>query len=98
MKTPDTIDPLELNELIDTIRAIKSKKKLKDFLYGILTPKEMSEICRRLQIVLMLRSGFPHHKIAKTLFVGISTVSRGARELHNGRFTYLHSDSWPRVF
>ena len=32
MKTPDTIDPLELNELIDTIRAIKSKKKLKDFL------------------------------------------------------------------
>jgi len=59
---------------------------MRDFLYGILTPKELMEIPNRLQIVKMLKKGISHHDIAGKLHVGVATVTRGSREIREGRF------------
>lgn len=75
-----------LNELIELLLNIKNKADMKDFLLGILTPKELEEIPTRLQIVKKLKAGIPQQKIAEDLKVGIATVTRGSRELKMGRF------------
>lgn len=76
----------QLNELIDLLLSIKTREEMEDFLFGILTPKELEEIPTRLSIVKMLKKGFPQHKIAEELRVGIATVTRGSREIQKGRF------------
>ena len=76
----------QLDELIDLLLEINSKKEMEDFLLGILTPKELQEIPMRLRIVKMLKAGIRQHLVAEKLGVGIATVSRGSRELQKGRF------------
>lgn len=75
-----------LEELIDLLLNIKTKKEMEDFLLGILTPKELDEIPMRLRIVKMLKEGIPQHKIADELGIGVATVTRGSKELQKGRF------------
>lgn len=75
-----------LNELIKMILNIRRKEELYDFLRGILTPKELVEIPNRLQIIKMLKKGISHHDIAEKLQVGVATVTRGSREIQEGRF------------
>lgn len=76
----------QLNELIELLLSIKNKQEMENFLLGIFTPKELAEIPTRLRIVKMLKKGFPQHKIAENLGVGIATVTRGSKEIQLGRF------------
>ncbi len=75
-----------LEELIEALLDMQTKKKMYDFLKGILTPKELLEIPNRLQIVKMLKRGISHHEIAVKLHVGVATVARGSREIQKGSF------------
>lgn len=75
-----------LNQLADTFLTLKSQKEVTEFLEGILTPQELIEIPRRLEIVRRLKQGVTQRKIANGLGVGIATVTRGSRELQKGRF------------
>ncbi len=75
-----------LKELIEQLIKIKSEEEMEDFLLGILTPKELEEMPRRLKIVKMLKGGISQHEIAESLGVGVATVTRGSRELQKGRF------------
>lgn len=83
------IDNKQFDELMETILKLKNKKALENFLYGILTPKELVEIPHRLQIVKLLKRGVTHHEIAEKLKVGVATVTRGSNELQKGRFKYV---------
>lgn len=75
-----------MKDLIDILLKIKKEEEMRDFLEGILTPKELEEIPTRLQIVKMLKKGIPQQEIAEKLGVGIATVTRGSREIKKGRF------------
>ncbi|PIV37254.1 transcriptional regulator, partial [Candidatus Roizmanbacteria bacterium CG02_land_8_20_14_3_00_36_15] len=75
-----------LNELVDAFLQMRTKDQMIDFLFGILTPKELEELTTRLQIVKLLKKGLPHQEIARRLEVGVATVTRGSRELRMGRF------------
>lgn len=75
-----------IEELIKMLLEIRTKEEMYDFLQGILTPKELLELPNRLQIVKMLKSGISHHDIAEKLHVGVATVTRGSREIQEGRF------------
>lgn len=82
-------NPFYVNELIDIILNIRSKEEMRDFLHGILTPKELEQLSTRLQIVRLLKKGIPQQKISDSLKVGIATVTRGSRELKFGRFNNI---------
>lgn len=79
------MDQKFVKELAGAVVKIKNQKLAEDFLSNILTPAELDEISRRLQIVKMLKKGMPQRKIAKSLNVAVATVSRGARELKYGK-------------
>ena len=76
----------DFNDLINTFLAIKTRDEMINFLYGLFTKKELSEISTRLQIVKLLKKGNPQRIIAKKLKVGIATVTRGSKEIQNNRF------------
>ncbi len=78
-----------LYDLIETILKLEDGRQALDFLKGILTPKELSEVVMRLQVVSRLKKGDSQRKIAQELGIGIATVSRGSREIQQGRFEYI---------
>lgn len=79
----------QLTTLSHIIFSIPSKKELSDFLEGLLSPKEILELSKRIEIIRLLKQGVSHRQIADTLGVGVATVSRGAKELHRGKFDYV---------
>ena len=82
------------DSLVETILSLSTKKDVKDFLDGILTPKERDEIPVRLQIVKLLKKGIPQHEIASTLGVGVATVTRGSKEIAKGNFSHVTPSGW----
>ena len=67
----------------------RGKVELESFLRGILTPTELDQVVKRLQIVKSLKKGKSQRSIAESLDVGIATVTRGSRELSRGRFGHV---------
>ena len=66
-----------------------SSEQVIDFIEGILTPHEITQIVMRIKIVQMLKKDIPQHKIAFVLGIGVATVSRGAKMLKNGKLKYV---------
>jgi TrpR family trp operon transcriptional repressor len=83
------IDMSTFHSVIEIISSIKDKELLEDFLVGITTPKERTEIGQRLMVVQRLLKNEPHHRIAEDLGVGVATVTRGSKELQDGKFKVL---------
>lgn len=71
-------------ELVQVFSAIFGDKKLMaEFLMDILTPAEFETLALRWQIVKKLQKGEDHRSIVGELCLGMSTVTRGSRELRN---------------
>ncbi len=71
-------------ELVDIFCKINGDKGLMaEFLMDILTPAEFEALALRWQIVKKLNKGETHRSVAGDLGLGISTVTRGSRELRN---------------
>jgi len=66
-----------IHYFLDTSDAEAMAQKLN----ALLTPNEISEMQRRLQIFALLEEGVSQREIAKQLGVGIATVTRGSRAL-----------------
>ncbi len=73
-----------VKELVKTMTGIKDVGTFESFLHNILTPAELEEIAKRLQIVKLLMKGVPQREVAQKLGVSMGTVSRGSRELKYG--------------
>lgn len=69
-------------EVVEIISKIaKDKELLGDFIKEILTPREFDNLGVRWQIVQRLAKGEYHQAIAEALHLGVSTVTRGSREM-----------------
>lgn len=77
------------NDVTDIIYSTRDKALLEDFLIGVTTDKERTEIAQRVEIIKRLIAGEPQAKIAGDLGVGVATVTRGSKELNQGRFKVL---------
>jgi len=76
--------PKYKQELVEVFSKIWGDKKLMaEFLTDILTPAEFEALALRWQIVKRLNKGETHRSIAGDLSLGVSTVTRGSRELRN---------------
>jgi|SRR3989338_8740425 len=71
-------------ELIEIfLKAGENKNLMAEFLVDVLTPAEFDILALRWQIIKKLNKGETHRSIAGDLGLGISTVTRGSRELRN---------------
>ena len=76
-------------EFIEIVSSIDDEAILEDLLVGITTDKERTELTQRIEIIRQLVKGVPQQQIAKNLGVGVATVTRGSKELSQGRFKYF---------
>ena len=71
-------------ELVKVFSKIHGDKSfMHEFLIDILTPAEFETLALRWQIVKKLNKGETRRAVAGDLGLGISTVTRGSRELRN---------------
>ncbi len=71
-------------ELVEVFSKISGNRGLmEEFLKDILTPVEFETMALRWQIVKKLNNGETHRDVAGDLGLGISTVTRGSREMRN---------------
>ena len=71
-------------ELVEVFSKISNDKRLmSEFLIDITTPSEFDAISLRWQIVKKLSKGETHREVAGDLGLGVSTVTRGSREMRN---------------
>lgn len=78
-----------VNKLVNVLLKINNQDAMIDLLKGLLTPNELEEIARRLQIVVLLKKGLSQREVAEKLKVGIATVTRGSKEIQQGRFSNI---------
>lgn len=83
----------DFKNVINLIHSTRDKALLEDLLVGITTDKERSELSQRIEIIKKLVAGQPQQKIAAELGVGIATITRGSKELSQGRFKVLRGKS-----
>jgi TrpR family transcriptional regulator, trp operon repressor len=79
----------DFNEVIDLIYSTRDRELLEDLLLGITSANERAELAQRIEIVKLLLAGETQHDIARKLGVGVATVTRGSKELAQGRFKVL---------
>ena len=71
-------------ELLQTMcKAARHEDTLDAFLEDVLSPSEYENLATRIQILKQLKDGTPHRQVAEDLKIGIGTVERGARVLHD---------------
>lgn len=83
----------DYTDFIELVHATRDKQLLADLFTGITTDKERREFARRLEVIQRLLAGEAQAKIASDLGVGIATVTRGSKELAQGRFKVLRKMS-----
>ena len=69
--------------LVNHLLTQNSPQEMEKALSGLLTASELDEVAKRLQIFEMLAEGVSQRQIAKSLGVGVATVSRGSSVLKN---------------
>ena len=67
----------------------KTSEEMNNLVLGLFTQGEIEEFAKRIELVKLLKEGVPQHQIAKKLGVGVATVTRGAKEIKQGRFKYV---------
>ncbi len=82
----------DFSDVIAVIAGTRDPRLLEDLLLGLTTEKERQELAQRIEIVKRLLAGEPQHKIAADLGVGVATVTRGSKELAQGRFKVLREN------
>ena len=82
-----------LQDLQGSFLQVKSKKEMEALLRAILTPQELEELPKRLEIFKQLKKGISQHEIANKIGVGVATVTRGSLELQRG---HIQKTSWWR--
>jgi TrpR family trp operon transcriptional repressor len=83
----------DFSDVIDLVYSIRDKDLLADFLVGLTSEKERTEFTQRIEIIKRLINGEPQHKISHDLGVGIATVTRGSKELAQGRVKFLRTSN-----
>lgn len=79
-----------LQDLYRLFASVKSDKEAELLLEDILTPQERDSLAERWQLIQALDKGTPQRKIAETLDVSISKITRGSRMLQYGGGGFKH--------
>jgi TrpR-related protein YerC/YecD len=77
-----------MKELIDAIRALKSRTELEAFLRDLCTLGELEAMAHRWQVARLVHKGLPYTEIAEKTGASTATVTRVAHWLNHGEGGY----------
>ncbi|HDP95900.1 MAG TPA: transcriptional regulator [Candidatus Aminicenantes bacterium] len=70
-----------LDEVADLLALMKDPLLVRGFLESLLTPREISDLAGRWELVKLLDAGWTQRDIARELGMSLCKITRGAREL-----------------
>ena len=70
-----------LDEVADLLALMKDPLLVRGFLESLLTPREISDLAGRWELVKLLDAGWTQRDIARELGLSLCKITRGAREL-----------------
>ena len=70
-----------LREVASVVAGLRDPELVEGFLVSILTPREISEVARRWELVKLLDQGMSQRAVARLLGMSLCKITRGAREL-----------------
>lgn len=79
-----------LKELCRALTKVHTVREALAVLKDLLTPKELTSVVERLQLVKLLLKGMPQRTISKKLKISIMKVTRGSRTLKRSSGGFLH--------
>lgn len=88
MRRSNTWHTKETSVLFNAILKLRARKEAEAFFRDLLTLKEIDEISRRWQAVLLLDKGLSYREIAEQTGHSTTTVARIAHWLHHGEGGY----------
>jgi TrpR-related protein YerC/YecD len=78
----------EMSELVDAIRALKSRVELEAFLRDLCTLGELEAMAHRWEVARLVHQGLPYTEIAEKTGASTATVTRVAHWLNHGEGGY----------
>jgi TrpR family trp operon transcriptional repressor len=70
-----------IREIALVLARLEDAALVEDFLESILTPREVSEVARRWELVKLLDQGVSQRAVARRLGMSLCKITRGSREL-----------------
>ena len=70
-----------IREIASVLARLEDAALVEDFLESILTPREVSEVARRWELVKLLDQGVSQRTVARRLGMSLCKITRGSREL-----------------
>ncbi len=86
---PDNWRSEETAQLFEAILSLPTQDEAAAFFRDLCTRRELEEMSRRWQVVLMLAEGTPYRRIASTTGASTATVTRINQWLRHGRGGYV---------
>lgn len=77
------------SQLAQAFATSQNPFEIEGMLKALLTPKEVQDLGKRLDIVKLLKEGKTQREVSTKLGVGIATVTRGAKAVNAGVFDEL---------
>lgn len=74
-----------IGEFYDLIASLKNRKEVREFLKDLLTPNEIGNLMRRIEVALLLYLGLTYEEIQELLGVGREKIARVKRKLEKGK-------------
>lgn len=69
-------------EFYDAISSLKGREEVRSFFRDLLTPDEIAMLMRRIEVAILLQSGFTYEQIGSLLGVGRDTITNVQHSLH----------------
>ena len=88
-QNPDDWQSEETAQLFDAILSLGDRNEAAAFFRDLCTRRELGEMSRRWQVVLMLAEGLPYRQIASESGASTATVTRINQWLRHGRGGYV---------
>jgi len=81
-KLPEQKRVQMLAEFYDAISSLKGREEVRSFFRDLLTPDEIAMLMRRIEVAILLQSGFTYEQIGSLLGVGRDTITNVQHSLH----------------
>jgi TrpR family trp operon transcriptional repressor len=81
----------KISEIASVLAETSDAVLIQDFLYSILTPREIQDLSSRWELVKLLDDGMSQRNIARELHLSLCKITRGSKELRkeNSAFKQL---------
>ena len=80
----------ELDNILTVLLQIDSKERIFEFLYDLMSERQIIEICRRFEVAKMLYDDISYSRIEKKTWMSSTTIAKISKSLKSWNMGYIN--------